>query len=239
MLDAFHGDPYGPPQELLNIFLGVRDGHVRPIQLQDEQPQSAAPPSAGPSSESSFSSNISSKDGFNTHDIYEDPARPLVCAFNTPAVALTLGSSRWPELRPLYRSLARNPSFKVRRTLAASIGEIAKIIGSEHAKEDLMDVWWSSLDADESEVRLKAIECAATFVGALERPLRREVMRRLAEAFTTQRLKGWREREEVVKNLPSLLTISDLEEEVLRDLFMRALGDRVSAIREAAISVVS
>ena len=238
---AFHEDTYGPPQELLNVFLGVRDGHVQPTRLQDDtqHPPSAPLPGAGPSSESSFSGSVTSTEGVNTHDIYEDPARPLVCAFNIPAVALTLGRDRWPELRELYRSLARNPSYKVRRTLAASIGEIAKIIGPEYAKEDLLDVWWSSIDADETEVRLKAIECVATFVRALEQPGRREVVRRLSEAFSTQQLKGWREREEVVKSLPALLDISDLDGEVLRDLLMRALGDRVSAIREAAISVVS
>lgn len=238
---AFHGDTHGPPQELLNVFLGLRDGLVQPNRPQDEtqQHQAIAPQSAGPSSDLSFSGSISSTDGFSTRDIYEDPARPLVCAFNIPAVALTLGRDRWPELRDLYRSLARDSSCKVRRTLAASIGEIAKIIGSEYAKEDLLDVWWSSIDADETEVRLKAIECIATFVRALERPERREVVRRLAEAFLTQRLKGWRERAEVVKSLPSLLETDDLEEEVLRDLLMHALGDRVSAIREVAISVVS
>ena len=60
-------------------------------------------------------------------DIYDDPSRPLVCAFNYPAVALTLGRARWPALRNLYRALSENPSFKVRRTLAASLGEMARI----------------------------------------------------------------------------------------------------------------
>ncbi|KZT68192.1 ARM repeat-containing protein [Daedalea quercina L-15889] len=235
---AFHGQPDGPPKDLLNVFLGVRDGHILPHRTQPEsRAPPTLPPGSGPSSESSFSDSAASTDATSTHDIYDDPTRPLVCAFNFPAVALTLGRARWPELRGLYRSLARNPSYKVRRTLAASMGEIAKIIGPEYTKEDVLDVWWSSIDAEETEVRLKAIECAATFVRALEQPDRREVVRKLAEAFATRRLKDWREREEVVKSLPSFLEINGLDEGVLRELLMRALGDRVSAIREAAISV--
>jgi len=235
---AFHGDLDGPPGELLNIFLGIRDGHIPPNRRQDDsQPPLASMPGSGPSSESSFGDSTTSPEVISSHDIYDDPARPLVCAFNFPAVALTLGRDRWPELRELYRSLARSPSYKVRRTLAASMGEIAKIVGPAYAQEDVLDVWWSSIDAEETEVRLKAIECAATFVRALGPSERSEIVRNLFEAFTTRRLKGWREREEVVKSLPSLLDISCLDEEVLKDLLMRALGDHVSAIREAAIAV--
>ncbi|EEB95566.1 hypothetical protein MPER_05444, partial [Moniliophthora perniciosa FA553] len=58
---------------------------------------------------------------------YEDSTRPLICAFNMPAVALTLGRSRWSsELREAYISLADSNVFGVKRTLAASLGEMAK-----------------------------------------------------------------------------------------------------------------
>ncbi|KAH9842696.1 armadillo-type protein [Rhodofomes roseus] len=234
---AFHGEEGGPPAELLNVFLGVRDGRILPNRREDDSHPPVYLPGSGPSSESGFSDSVASIEGISTHDIYDDPARPLVCAFNFPAVTLTLGRARWPELREFYRTLARNPSYKVRRTLAASMGEIAKIVGPEYAKEDVLDVWWSSIGAEETEVRLKAIECAATFVRALAESQRGEVVRRLGEAFTTQRLKGWREREEVVKSLPSFSEISGLDPKVLKDLLMGALGDRVSATREAAIAV--
>jgi hypothetical protein len=61
--------------------------------------------------------------GMTRHD-------PLICAFNYPALALTLGKERWGELRELYLELSTSLVVKVRCTLAASLGELAKILGS-------------------------------------------------------------------------------------------------------------
>ncbi|KAF8078049.1 armadillo-type protein [Lyophyllum atratum] len=97
---TFQQDKEGPPEELVELFLGRRDD----LRARDgEQP---------PSNEF----------------VVE---RPHICAFNYPAVALTLGRERWPELREVYLEIARNRTMKVRRTLAASLGELAKIIGQE------------------------------------------------------------------------------------------------------------
>lgn len=101
-----------------------------------------------------------------------------------------------------------------------------------------MDVWRASIGAEETDVRLKAAECAAIFAGALDVPERANVLEDLAREFSTGKLRGWREREEVMKSLPSFLDIRGVDEDVLRRLLMQGLGDRVSAIREAAVSVV-
>ncbi|PCH38124.1 hypothetical protein WOLCODRAFT_136056 [Wolfiporia cocos MD-104 SS10] len=239
VMHTFANDEGGPPRELLNMFLGVRENAA-----ERASPQGAAsgrspsnPPGSGPASESGRS-DLSGTDSARDVDIYEDPARPLVCAFNIPAAALTLGGARWPELRDLYRTLSQSPSFKVRRTLAASLGEMARIVGPGYAKDDLLEVWRASIGAEETEVRLKAVECAAAFVGALGLDERAGVLRGLGEEFSSGRLRGWREREEVIKSLPSFLDITGVEKDVLRRLLMEALGDRVSAIREAAVTVL-
>lgn len=222
----------GPPRELLDMFIGVRGGGAEAATVTQPDASSTIQSPISASSRTSYSPGAEPQTDV---DIYDDPARPLVCAFNFPAVALTLGRSRWPELRNLYLTLSRSSSFKVRLTLAASLGEIAKIIGPTNAREDLMDVWRASISADDTEVRLKATECAAVFVRALAPPEQVAALGEIEVGVTSGKLRGWREREEVMKSLASFLDISGCED-ILRRLLMQGLGDRVSAIREAAVS---
>merc|ERR1712038_1761744 len=57
------------------------------------------------------------------------------CAFSLPVVALTLGRTNWPLLKETYESLANDMQWKVRRTLASSIHELAVNLGPEVASQ--------------------------------------------------------------------------------------------------------
>ncbi|KAI0362299.1 ARM repeat-containing protein [Trametes cingulata] len=245
---TFAEDEGGPPDQLLKLFLGIRetedpgggDGRVV-VKERSQSPETRIQPP--PSAINSASATSSAWSDYGTDagagpDIYDDPQRPLVCAFNYPAVALTLGRDRWPELRPLYLTLAQSPAFKIRRTLAASLGEMAKIIGEEHARADLMDVWRSNLRSEESEVRMKVLDAVQTFVRAIGMPERTEVVRDLEEVFLNGKLSSWREREKAVKTLGGLVEVEGLDGEVLRRMLVKALDDRVAAVREAAVAAI-
>ena len=251
VMHTFADDEGGPPESLLKLFLGVREtqdpgggppptGPERPPvipmlqEIRSPPPRSATSISATSSAWSDYGTDAGSGP-----DIYEDPQRPLICAFNYPAVTLTLGRQRWPELRKLYLSLAQEPMFKIRRTLAASLGEIAKIVGEEHAAVDLMTVFWSSLHADEGEVRTKAIETLQTFARAVALPERSAVANGLADAFASGKLSSWREREGAVMALGGLVELEGVGSDVLQTMLVKALEDPVAAVREAAIFVVS
>ncbi|KAJ3541194.1 hypothetical protein NM688_g6121 [Phlebia brevispora] len=230
VIHTFHEDPEGPPDELIRLFLGIREDDDP---LKDQELRRS--PSPEPSPPMSWSDFVASVTTPKDLDIYEDPSRPLVCAFNYPAVALTVGRDRWPELRDLYQRLSHNPSFKVRRTLAASLGEMAKIIGPKYAKQDLLPVWWSSACSEEGEVRLKAMECVEVFMAQLAPQDRTEAIRGL-EGEIWSVLKGWRERSGVMSAMGALVKSDGVESEVLRRLLKKGLVDSVAAVREAAIS---
>lgn len=249
---TFAQDEGGPPDELLKLFLGVRetedpgggDGSGKATTVAKEytsspESRTSQPPSATSTTVISSAWSDYGTDASAGPDIYDDPQRPLVCAFNYPAVAFTLGRDRWPELRPLYHTLTQNPTFKIRRTLAASIGEMAKIIGEEHSRADLMDVWRESLRSEESEVRLRVLDAIQTFVRALGQPERWEVIKDLEDALLNGKLSLWRERERAVKTLGGLVEVEGIDGEVLRKLLVNALDDRVAAVREAAVTAVS
>jgi len=228
VLYTFHQDEGGPPAQLVGLFLGRKEDR----RVRDGQQSSTDPPS--------LSMGGISRDA-SLDSFYNDPGRPLVCAFNFPAVALTLGRDRWPELRDVYLDVASDKTFKVRRTLAASLGELAKIIGEENSQRDLVGVWWNSVCCEEEEVRAKAVECVDNFVRALGSNTGAYIIQRLVGVWDEGVLKGWREREAVAKALMSLARSSGGQKvpSSVKALLMRALEDRVAAVREIAVTLVS
>ncbi|KAF9483896.1 ARM repeat-containing protein, partial [Pholiota conissans] len=216
VIHTFHIDADGPPGELIDLFLGRREDK----RVRDGQQQSLLLSSP----EESF---------------YTDPKRHLICAFNFPAVALTLGGERWGELRATYLQIALDDSPGVHRTLAASLGELAKIIGPENAKKDLVGQWWSSIQTDDEEVRSRGIESTPAFIEVIGKEVGMELVQGMLTAWKEGKLRGWRERELIVKTLLSWVTLIDLDSTSLARAFLvTALEDNVAAVREAAISIV-
>ena len=75
---------------------------------------------------------------------------PYHCAYNFPAVLHTLGPKSWEKLHKVYDQLVKDSRPKVRRTLAYSLHEIAKILGSELTERELIHVLYHFLkDTDE------------------------------------------------------------------------------------------
>jgi serine/threonine-protein phosphatase 4 regulatory subunit 1 len=220
VLYTFHKDDGGPPTELLHLFLGrTEDRRVR----DGQQP---GPPALKESP---------------LHSFYTDPGRPLICAFNYPSVALTLGRVRWTsDLREVYLQLAENRTVHVRRTLAASLGELAKIIGPENARRDLVGVWWDAIRCDEEEVRIKAVECVELFLTALgAAEVREDIVRGLLEVWEEGVFKGWRERETIAKALVGLTGLVGADRPaIIRGLLRKTLRDSVVAVRETAVAAV-
>ena len=248
VLYTFHEDKEGVPTELLELFLGKKQDSISGSKIStsssrqssnedwsDHYPSWALESSALPREE---------EDG-NCADIWNDPTRPLICAFNYPALTLTLGKERWGELRGLYLELSTSLVVRVRCTLAASLGELAKILGAENAHKDLMQVFKSSITAEEGEVRLKAIEALELFIRELADADRWEVLDILLSTWNDDRFRGWREREGVVKLLD---VFSGFQYDVparhywrgrqLRDILLKGLEDGVASVRDTAVSVV-
>ncbi|KAJ6496574.1 armadillo-type protein [Mycena vitilis] len=237
VLFTFHEDEDGPPQELVQLFLGrredrrVRDGQ----QAAQDRDQILSSLFGRPTPQRSAASRMESP----LTSFYTDPARPLICAFNYPAVALTLGRARWGELREPYLEIAENREVAVRRSLAASLGELAKIIGEDNAERDLIGVWWNAVRSDEEEVREKALECVEVFVAALPKEPRIAVVSGLLTIWEEGVFRGWRERKVIAKALVGLAnSVGHDIPSALRSLSRKALEDSVAAVREAAISAL-
>ncbi|RXW18885.1 hypothetical protein EST38_g6981 [Candolleomyces aberdarensis] len=224
VLHTFLNDPGGPPNELLELFLGRReDGKVR--EGRDWMCYNEMEPQPADQALEFF---------------YRDSERPLICAFNFPAVVLTLGASRWPELREYYLDLSRNTNVHVRKTMAASLGEIARIIGQDAAQKELVPLWWESLHFDDESVREKAVEILDVFLPLLGRPIGKQLLEGVLRSWEEGKFRGWREREAIILSLEKYLELlgCDGAGTIVRRLLVKGLQDGVAAVRECVYSVL-
>ncbi|KAF8321414.1 armadillo-type protein [Cantharellus anzutake] len=231
VIHTFCDDQDGLPSELIDLFMGK----VKAI---------GAAPNVGGSTTGMRRPPFPRGEG--TH--FE---KNLIRAFSFPAVALTLGRDRWGELKAFYAQLAGaaqtgtdKPSAgsvnaKVRKTLAASIGEMAKIVGSKAAVEDLVPVLYGLLRHGSEEIKIKAIESLDVFLEAIDEtergPIGRELERMWAGEDFDRIGFGWRVRDAFSRKLGVLSGILRKEGNVVRSLVMKALVDPVAAIRESAV----
>ncbi|KAK1796283.1 hypothetical protein P4O66_009356 [Electrophorus voltai] len=104
-----------------------------------------------------------------------DPARAQTvdteiarhCAFSLPGVALTLGRQNWHCLKDTYETLATDVQWKVRRTLAFSIHELAVILGDQLTAADLVPIFNGFLK-DLDEVRIGVLKHLYDFLKVVE-----------------------------------------------------------------------
>lgn len=88
------------------------------------------------------------------------------CAFNFPAVLQTLGPKAWPELKKIHERLARDTRVKVRRTLAYSLFECARILGPDLTERELISILFHFLQ-DIEEVKEGVLESLPEFMACL------------------------------------------------------------------------
>jgi serine/threonine-protein phosphatase 4 regulatory subunit 1 len=169
---------------------------------------------------------------------FHDSTPRLITSFNYPAMELLLGLWWWGELRAYYLSLTRDGNPCMRCTIAAGLGEMARILGNKLAWWDLLEMWQEVLhDAEDGETWPKALGGVRLFVGAIEGETRENIVGAFVELWERW-LMGWRERECLTQALPALLGLVDRQGEVMRTLLGKALVDSMAAVREAAIAAV-
>lgn len=75
------------------------------------------------------------------------------CAYNIPGILYILKSDSWEALEELYFKMTKSPDPRIKKTLAHSLHEIAKIIGREKTEELLIDILHQYLRDGLKEVR--------------------------------------------------------------------------------------
>lgn len=161
----------------------------------------------------------------------------VMCAFSFPAVILTAGRSKWEQMKPVYMKLAGTFRSPIRRSLACSLHEVARILGPELADRDLAMAFSDCLLA-EDEVKEGVIGHVVDFISCLSPKCRSEALRDMYNAWSElERSSNWRLRDSLAGQLPALCEIADGNDllEYLMPLSIRACTDGVSMIRESGV----
>jgi serine/threonine-protein phosphatase 4 regulatory subunit 1 len=167
-----------------------------------------------------------------------DAELAVYCAFSFPAVALTFGKQRWSELRHLFISLSRDVQCKVRRPLAFSIHELARILGPDIAEADLVPAFDIFLK-DVNEVKFGVIRNLSQFLKALSANATREsYLPVLDELLRASQPHNWRFRKSLASQLTSFCSLfsAHATHEIVTPFALSLLADPVSEVREEAIN---
>ncbi|XP_036616011.1 serine/threonine-protein phosphatase 4 regulatory subunit 1 isoform X1 [Trichosurus vulpecula] len=162
------------------------------------------------------------------------------CAYSLPGVALTLGRQNWHCLRETYETLASDMQWKVRRTLAFSIHELAVILGDQLTAADLVPIFNGFLK-DLDEVRIGVLKHLHDFLKLLHIDKRREYLYQLQEFLVTDNSRNWRFRAELAEQLILLLDLYSPRDvyDYLRPIALNLCADKVSSVRWISYKLVS
>lgn len=165
-----------------------------------------------------------------------DAELAVYCSFSLPAVALTLGKSRWgDQLRALFAALSRDVQRKVRKPLAHALHELARILGPEISEVDLVpafDIFIHDVD----EVKSGVVKGLSSFLGALSPASREMFLPVLDDILKASMPHNWRCRRMLAAQIGQLSTLfsAAATHEVVTPLALALLSDPVFVVREEA-----
>ncbi|XP_061543073.1 serine/threonine-protein phosphatase 4 regulatory subunit 1 [Phycodurus eques] len=176
-----------------------------------------------------------------------DPARAQTvdteiakhCAFSLPGVALTLGRQNWHCLKDTYETLAADVQWKVRRTLAFSIHELAVILGDQLTAADLVPIFNGFLK-DLEEVRIGVLKHLYDFLKLLHADKRREYLYQLEDFMGPENGRNWRFRYELAEQLILIIELYSHYDvyDYLRQIALTLCSDKVSEVRWISYKLV-
>jgi serine/threonine-protein phosphatase 4 regulatory subunit 1 len=160
------------------------------------------------------------------------------CAYSFPAVFLTMGKDSWDKLGGLYKTLESDMQYKVRRCLAFSIHEVAKIMGSEACEINLIpsfDLFFSDVD----EVKIGVISNLVNFISVLSERKRLEFLSYFSD-IQKENIK-WRNRRIISKQIFQLVDLYSPKKvfEVIYPISFALVNDTFNSVRKKAFKGVN
>jgi hypothetical protein len=168
------------------------------------------------------------------------------CAYNFPAVMLTLGKQFWPLLHQHFLSLCNDlqSSVRVRKTMAKSIYQIALIIGSQQATQDLVAPFVEFFK-DIDEIKIEVVKQVSNFIKIVD-PSKHEIIVDQLEMcwHPTINVVNWRLREQIGVQIVELNKIGPrIQKEncllYLTGLALKLMMDKYDCVRKVGIDAVS
>lgn len=167
------------------------------------------------------------------------------CAYNFPAVMLTLGRKFWPLLQQHFISLCNDlqSNVRVRKTMAKSIYQTSLIIGSEQATKDLVAPFVEFFK-DVDEIKIEVVKQVSLFIKVVD-PSKHEVIINQLELCLHPKMNAinWRLREQIgvqIVELNKFVTKIQKENCVLylTGLSLKLMMDKYDSVRKIGMDAV-
>ncbi|XP_050569949.1 serine/threonine-protein phosphatase 4 regulatory subunit 1-like isoform X4 [Cygnus atratus] len=143
------------------------------------------------------------------------------------------------ENNPPFEDDKSKLQWKVRRTLAFSIHELAVILGDQLTAADLVPIFNGFLK-DLDEVRIGVLKHLYDFLKLLHADKRREYLYQLQEFVVTDNSRNWRFRYELAEQLILILELYNPNDvyDYLRHIALTLCSDKVSEVRWISFKLV-
>ncbi|CAO1404454.1 unnamed protein product [Diamesa hyperborea] len=164
------------------------------------------------------------------------------CAYNFPAVLLTLGKQFWPLMHQHFLSLCNDLqcSVRVRKTMAKSIYQIALIIGAEQATKDLVAPFVEFFK-DVDEIKIEVVKLISSFIKIVDASKHEVIINQLELCLVPPvNAVNWRLREQIGIQIVELNKLGPkIQKEncilYLTGLALRLMMDRYDCVRKIGI----
>ncbi len=120
----------------------------------------------------------------------------------------TFGKDKWKDLKRVYFKMANDKEFRVRRSIASSLQEIANIIEPELTENELIPVM-DKLSKEEGEIQNIILKNLPKFLKHLNRNSRRNYLEKLKKLLNPR--EKWRSRMEYSKIIGDYYEVFDDE----------------------------
>eukprot|EP00598_Pedospumella_elongata_P001916 CAMPEP_0184975594 /NCGR_PEP_ID=MMETSP1098-20130426/6808_1 /TAXON_ID=89044 /ORGANISM="Spumella elongata, Strain CCAP 955/1" /LENGTH=832 /DNA_ID=CAMNT_0027498353 /DNA_START=285 /DNA_END=2783 /DNA_ORIENTATION=+ len=176
-----------------------------------------------------------------TGDVSVDNELKQICAFSFPAVLSVVGAKKWPDIRNVYHSLAQSRNANIKKTLAYSLHEVARLLGEGSLVEEELVPVFEEMIQDAEVVQMGVIKHLAKFLAMLPELCRVSYLPLLHDILHSTNPFNWRLRQHLAYQLPQLVLLPP-KQDLYRTLFstvMILLQDPVASVRRVTFPGVT
>ncbi|CAD8065192.1 unnamed protein product [Paramecium sonneborni] len=163
----------------------------------------------------------------------------FACAYGFPAVLQTVGVARWQQLHKLFNHLWKQKNERICKTLAASLHEIAKIIGAERAEIDLFPILENIFVKEPNDnVLMGCVKNLSQFLKIFSDEKKEAFLEIFF--FIQKDQKKWRIRESIANQLDEMALIfpADIIFKMIMPIAFKLCTDNVAQVRKIASSKI-
>jgi len=162
----------------------------------------------------------------------------IFCAYNFPAVLLTAGSEKWPELKNVHLKLIAHEKVDIRSTLSHSLHCISSILGKEITEEELTHIF-DLFYNDVEEVKIGILKSMYLFLEILSENTRMKYLENIKQIYQSD---NWRYRKAIANQFDKILKLysfnSNAMYKILLPIVYVLLNDSIAIVRDTIQSKI-